>query len=144
MGGLPDMLFVIDTNKEEIAVLEATKLGIPVVAVLDSNSDPRKIRYPFPGNDDASRAINLYCDLAVAAVLDGIQAEMSASGIDVGSIADLRRDRGAAGPRRSRDCRPPRSRRPRPPQPASRRAERPWPRSRALWSRSCASGPAPA
>ena len=89
MGGLPDILFVIDTNKEEIAVLEATKLGIPVVAVLDSNSDPRKIRYPFPGNDDASRAINLYCDLAVAAVLDGIQAEMSASGIDVGSIADL-------------------------------------------------------
>jgi small subunit ribosomal protein S2 len=89
MGGLPDMLFVIDTNKEEIAVLEATKLGIPVVAVLDSNSDPRKIRFPFPGNDDASRAINLYCDLAVAAVLDGIQAEMSASGIDVGGIEDL-------------------------------------------------------
>ena len=71
MGGLPDILFVIDTNKEEIAVQEANKLGIPVVAVLDSNSDPRKIRYPFPGNDDASRAINLYCDLAVAAVLDG-------------------------------------------------------------------------
>ena len=89
MGGLPDILFVIDTNKEEIAVQEATKLGMPVVAVLDSNSDPRKIRFPFPGNDDASRAINLYCDLAVAAVLDGIQAEMSASGIDVGSIEDL-------------------------------------------------------
>src|SRR5918993_5606666 len=89
MGGLPDVLFVIDTNKEEIAVLEANKLGIPVVAVLDSNSDPRKIRFPFPGNDDASRAINLYCDLAVAAVLDGIQAEMSASGIDVGEIEDL-------------------------------------------------------
>jgi small subunit ribosomal protein S2 len=89
MGGLPDILFVIDTNKEEIAVQEATKLGVPVVAVLDSNSDPRKIRYPFPGNDDASRAINLYCDLAVAAVLDGIQAEMSASGIDVGEIEDL-------------------------------------------------------
>ena len=89
MGGLPDILFVIDTNKEEIAVQEATKLGVPVVAVLDSNSDPRKIRYPFPGNDDASRAINLYCDLAVAAVLDGIQAEMSASGIDAGEIEDL-------------------------------------------------------
>jgi membrane-anchored protein YejM (alkaline phosphatase superfamily) len=74
MGGLPDMLFVIDTNKEEIAVLEATKLGIPVVAVLDSNSDPRKIRFPFPGNDDASRAINLYCDLAVSAVLDDLAA----------------------------------------------------------------------
>src|SRR3712207_6527365 len=89
MGGLPDILFVIDTNKEEIAVLEANKLGIPVAAVVDSNSDPRKIRFPFPGNDDASRAINLYCDLVVAAVLDGIQAEMSASGIDVGAIADL-------------------------------------------------------
>ena len=89
MGGLPDILFVIDTNKEEIAVQEANKLGIPVVAVLDSNSDPRQIRYAFPGNDDASRAINLYCDLAVAAVLDGLQAEMSASGIDVGEIEDL-------------------------------------------------------
>lgn len=89
MGGLPDILFVIDTNKEEIAVQEANKLGLPVVAVLDSNCDPRPIRFPFPGNDDASRAINLYCDLAVAAVLDGIQAEMSASGIDVGAIADL-------------------------------------------------------
>ena len=89
MGGLPDILFVIDTNKEEIAVQEATKLGIPVVAVLDSNCNPKNIRFPFPGNDDASRAINLYCDLAVAAVLDGIQAEMSASGIDVGAISDL-------------------------------------------------------
>lgn len=89
MGGLPDILFVIDTNKEEIAVQEANKLGIPVVAVIDSNCNPKDIRYPFPGNDDASRAINLYCDLAVAAVLDGIQAEMSASGIDVGAIADL-------------------------------------------------------
>ena len=89
MGGLPDILFVIDTNKEEIAVQEANKLGIPVVAVLDSNSDPRHIRFPFPGNDDASRAINLYCDLAVGAILDGIQAEMSASGIDIGSIEDL-------------------------------------------------------
>jgi small subunit ribosomal protein S2 len=89
MGGLPDILFVLDTNKEEIAVQEATKLGLPVVAVLDSNCNPRNIRYPFPGNDDASRAINLYCDLAVAAVLDGIQAEMSASGIDVGAITDL-------------------------------------------------------
>jgi small subunit ribosomal protein S2 len=89
MGGLPDILFVIDTNKEEIAVQEATKLGIPVVAVLDSNSEPKQVRFPFPGNDDASRAINLYCDLAVGAVLDGIQAEMSASGIDVGAIADL-------------------------------------------------------
>jgi small subunit ribosomal protein S2 len=89
MGGLPDVLFVIDTNKEEIAVQEAAKLGLPVVAVLDSNCSPKNIRYPFPGNDDASRAINLYCDLVVAAVLDGIQAEMSASGIDVGAIAEI-------------------------------------------------------
>ena len=65
MGGLPDILFVIDTNKEEIAVQEANKLGIPVVAVLDSNCDPRRHPLPVPGNDDASRAINLYCDLAV-------------------------------------------------------------------------------
>ncbi|MFO1039994.1 MAG: 30S ribosomal protein S2 [Geminicoccaceae bacterium] len=89
MGGLPDILFVIDTNKEEIAVGEANKLGIPVAAVVDSNCDPRRIRFPFPGNDDASRAINLYCDLVVAAVLDGIQAEMTASGIDVGAAEDL-------------------------------------------------------
>ncbi len=89
MGGLPDMLFVIDTNKEEIAVEEANKLGIPVAAVVDSNCDPRRIRFPFPGNDDASRAINLYCDVVVAAVLDGIQAEMTASGVDVGAMSDL-------------------------------------------------------
>ena len=89
MGGLPDVLFVIDTNKEEIAVEEANKLGIPVVAVVDSNCNPRLIRFPFPGNDDASRAINLYCDLVVGAVLDGLQAEMTASGVDVGAIADL-------------------------------------------------------
>jgi len=86
MGGLPDVIFVIDTNKESIAVQEANKLGIPVIAVCDSNSDPRGIRFPFPGNDDASRAINLYCDLIVAAVLDGIQAEMTASGVDIGAI----------------------------------------------------------
>ena len=76
MGGLPDILFVIDTNKEAIAVAEANKLGIPVVAVLDSNSDPDGIDFPIPGNDDALRAISLYCDLVVDAVLDGIQPEM--------------------------------------------------------------------
>jgi len=86
MGGLPDILFVIDTVKEAIAIREANKLGIPVVAVCDTNSDPRGVRYPIPGNDDASRAIHLYCDLAVAAVLDGIQAEMVSSGIDLGAI----------------------------------------------------------
>jgi small subunit ribosomal protein S2 len=86
MGGLPDLIFVIDTNKEAIAVAEAKTLNIPVVAVLDSNSDPEGIGYPVPGNDDASRAINLYCDLMVGAVLDGLQAEMAASGTDVGTF----------------------------------------------------------
>jgi small subunit ribosomal protein S2 len=77
---------VIDTNKEAIAVAEAKTLNIPVVAVLDSNSDPVGISYPVPGNDDASRAINLYCDLMVGAVLDGLQAEMAASGTDMGAF----------------------------------------------------------
>jgi small subunit ribosomal protein S2 len=86
MGGLPDLLFVIDTNKESIAVAEAKVLNIPVVAVIDSNSDPAGIVHPVPGNDDASRAINLYCDLMVGSVLDGIQAEMAASGVDLGEV----------------------------------------------------------
>lgn len=86
MGGLPDILFVIDTNKEDIAVMEARKLGIPVVAILDSNSDPSDITYPVPGNDDALRAINAYCDLLARAVLDGIQAEMTAAGVDTGEV----------------------------------------------------------
>lgn len=86
MGGVPDILVIVDTNKESLAVAEANKLGIPVVAILDSNSDPAGIRFPIPGNDDASRAINLYCDLFVGAVLDGIQAEMSASGVDLGEM----------------------------------------------------------
>jgi small subunit ribosomal protein S2 len=88
MGGLPDVLFVIDTNKEDIAVAEANKLGIPVVAVVDSNSDPKGINFPIPGNDDALRAIGLYCDLVVDAVLDGIQQEMSASGADLGAAEE--------------------------------------------------------
>jgi small subunit ribosomal protein S2 len=88
MGGLPDLLFVIDTNKEQLAIAEAKKLGIPVVAVVDSNSSPEGVTYPIPGNDDASRAINLYCDLMVGAVLDGIRAEMHASGVDVGALED--------------------------------------------------------
>ncbi len=88
MGGLPDVLFVIDTNRESIAVAEAKKLNIPVVAVIDSNSDPRNIDFPIPGNDDALRAIGLYCDLAVDAVLDGIQAEMSAAGVDLGGLEE--------------------------------------------------------
>jgi small subunit ribosomal protein S2 len=85
MGGLPDILFIIDTNKESIAVKEANKLGIPVVAVIDSNSDPDGIAFPIPGNDDALRAIELYCELISGAVLDGLQAEMVAAGIDVGA-----------------------------------------------------------
>jgi small subunit ribosomal protein S2 len=89
MGGLPDLIFVIDTNKEAIAIAEAKVLGIPVVAVVDSNSAPDGIAFPVPGNDDASRAINLYCDLMVGAVLDGIQAEMAASGADLGEIEEL-------------------------------------------------------
>ncbi len=89
MAGLPDILFVIDTNKEAIAIAEARKLGLPVVAICDTNSDPRGIRYPVPGNDDASRAINLYCDLMVQAVLDGIQAEMAATGVDVGEMEEV-------------------------------------------------------
>ncbi|HEX9807985.1 MAG TPA: 30S ribosomal protein S2 [Alphaproteobacteria bacterium] len=84
MGALPDILFVIDTNKEGIAVAEAKKLGIPVIAVVDSNSDPDPINYPIPGNDDAIRAINLYCDLAAGAILDGIQEQLTSAGIDVG------------------------------------------------------------
>jgi small subunit ribosomal protein S2 len=89
MGGLPDILFVIDTNKEAIAVHEANTLRIPVVAILDSNSSPDGIAYPIPGNDDAMRAIHLYCDLLAAAVLDGLQAELAASGVDIGARAEL-------------------------------------------------------
>jgi len=85
MGGLPDMLFILDTNKEDIAVLEANKLNIPVVAVIDSNASPDGVDFPVPGNDDAMRAITLYCELTQAAVLDGLQAEMMASGADVGA-----------------------------------------------------------
>ena len=85
MGGVPDMLFILDTNKEDIAVLEANKLGIPVVAVVDSNASPDGVDYPIPGNDDAMRAISLYCDLAKGAILDGLQAELMASGSDIGA-----------------------------------------------------------
>jgi small subunit ribosomal protein S2 len=87
MGGLPDILFIIDTNKEKLAVEEANKLGIPVIAVLDSNSDPTGVTFPVPGNDDAIRAITLYCDLIAGAVLDGISAELGSSGLDLGAAA---------------------------------------------------------
>ena len=88
MGGLPDILFIIDTNKEDIAVKEATKLGLPVIGVIDSNSSPEGVTYPIPGNDDAMRAIDLYCGLISGAVLDGLQAELVASGADAGEQKD--------------------------------------------------------
>ena len=85
MGGVPDILFVIDTNKEQIAIKEANRLGIPVVAIIDTNSDPSGITYPIPGNDDAARAVALYCDLITKAVIEGISQSQSASGIDLGA-----------------------------------------------------------
>ena len=88
MGGLPDVLFVIDTNKEHIAVKEARILNIPIVAIVDSNSDPDIVTHPIPGNDDALRAISLYCELMSDAVLDGIQAELAATGTDIGAAED--------------------------------------------------------
>jgi small subunit ribosomal protein S2 len=89
MGAPPDIVVVIDTNKESIAVQEARKLKIPVVAVLDSNSDPLGIDYPVPGNDDSLRAIELYCDLMSGAVLDGLQEEARSSGADLGEAAEV-------------------------------------------------------
>jgi small subunit ribosomal protein S2 len=88
MGGLPDMLFVIDTNKEAIAVEEANRLGIPVIAIVDSNAKPEGVDYIIPGNDDAMRAISFYCELAQASVLDGLQAELMKSGGDVGEATE--------------------------------------------------------
>ena len=89
MEELPDVLFVIDPKKEAIAVQEANKLGIPVVAIVDTNCDPDSITHVIPGNDDAMRAIHLYSDLVSGSVLDGLQAELAASGIDVGARAEL-------------------------------------------------------
>jgi len=88
MGGLPDILVVIDTNKEAIAVSEARNLNIPVVAVIDSNSDPAGIDHPIPGNDDSLRAINLYCELLSEAVIDGLQEEMLSTGGDLGEAEE--------------------------------------------------------
>ncbi len=85
MGGIPDLMFVIDTNKEAIAIQEARKLNIPVVAILDSNCDPQGITYPVPGNDDAARALQLYCDLMADAVLDGLTEGQVALGVDIGA-----------------------------------------------------------
>ena len=88
MGGIPDMVFIIDTNKGDLAIAEAKKLGIPVVAVLDSNSDPDGVNFPIPGNDDASRAIALYTDLAARAVIDGMASQLGAAGFDLGELED--------------------------------------------------------
>jgi small subunit ribosomal protein S2 len=89
MGGLPDIIFVIDTIKEKLAIEEANKLGIPVVAVCDSNADPAGVQYPIPGNDDAIRAITLYCEMVAGAVFDGISAELQASGVDLGASEEV-------------------------------------------------------
>ncbi|MDP3745985.1 MAG: 30S ribosomal protein S2 [Phenylobacterium sp.] len=90
MGGIPDLMFVIDTNKEAIAIQEARKLNIPVIAILDTNCNPDGITYPIPGNDDAARAIQLYCDLMADSVLDGLAAGQSAAGVDLGaSVAPI-------------------------------------------------------
>jgi small subunit ribosomal protein S2 len=88
MGGLPDVMFVIDTNKEELAIKEANVLGIPVVAILDSNSNPNGISFPVPGNDDASRAIRLYTDAVAAAAMAGKTGERVAKGEDIGASAE--------------------------------------------------------
>ncbi|MET0679020.1 MAG: 30S ribosomal protein S2 [Bradyrhizobium sp.] len=87
MGGLPDLIFVIDTNKEDIAIQEAQRLNIPVAAIVDTNCDPKGITYVVPGNDDAGRAITLYCDLVARAAIDGISRAQGESGIDVGASA---------------------------------------------------------
>lgn len=103
MGGIPDLMFVIDTNKEAIAIQEARKLNIPVVAILDTNSDPDGITYPIPGNDDAARALQLYCDLIADAVLDGLAAGQASLGVDLGAAVNptepaLKKSRAKAAP----------------------------------------------
>ena len=84
MNGIPDAMFIIDTNKESIAILEANNLNIPVIAICDTNSNPSGVDYPIPGNDDALRAISLYCDLVAASILKGLESNLEQSGIDVG------------------------------------------------------------
>ena len=88
MGGVPDLLFVIDVKKEALAVAEANKLGIPVVAVVDTNCSPAGVDYIIPGNDDAARAISLYCDLVSRAALDGMTTQMGAAGVDLGALEE--------------------------------------------------------
>lgn len=106
MGGKPDALFVIDTNQEDIAILEANKLGIPVFAILDTNSNPEGVDFPIPGNDDALRAIDLYCNLVADAVLDGLQAEVAATGQDIGAAEDVKVDVPAEKPKAEKKAKP--------------------------------------
>jgi small subunit ribosomal protein S2 len=114
MGGLPDMIFVIDTNKEDIAIAEAQRLNIPVAAIVDTNSNPKGITYVVPGNDDAGRAISLYCDLVARAAIDGISRAQGDAGVDVGASAQPAKEevpaaaqpagfQGLAGPRGTAD-----------------------------------------
>jgi small subunit ribosomal protein S2 len=114
MGGLPDMIFVIDTNKEDIAIQEAQRLNIPVAAIVDTNSDPKGITFVVPGNDDAGRAISLYCDLVARAAIDGISRAQGDHGIDIGASVQPAREeipaapqptgfQGLAGPRGTAD-----------------------------------------
>jgi len=84
MNGIPDAMFIIDTNKESIAIQEANNLNIPVFAICDTNSNPSGVNYPIPGNDDALRAISLYCDLVAASILKGLESNLEQSGVDVG------------------------------------------------------------
>jgi len=88
MGGVPDLLFVVDVNKEDLAVKEANKLGIPVAAIVDTNCSPAGIDFVVPGNDDAARAISLYCDLVSRAALDGMSAQLDAAGVDLGAMEE--------------------------------------------------------
>lgn len=88
MGGQPDLVFIVDMPKEELAIKEAKKLGIPVIGIADTNADPELVEFPVPGNDDAIRAIQFYCELVSSAILDGIQAEIAAQGVKLEEIVD--------------------------------------------------------
>ena len=98
MGGVPDLLFVIDVKKEALAIAEANKLGIPVIAVVDTNCSPAGVDYIIPGNDDAARAIALYCDLASRAALDGMSAQLGAAGVDLGELEEAPEEEAVAEP----------------------------------------------
>ena len=137
MGGTPDLIFVIDTNKEQLAIEEARKLGIPVVAIVDTNCDPDFITFPIPANDDAGRAISLYCDLVARAAIDGISRHQGELGIDAGEAEapvaeDLAGGAGGAGADDGADA----ERRFRAPRRAARRARRSQASARARSRRS--------